>query len=216
MVSNKIPKRGPRRPYKLKARARRQEQVHKRITLAAVHLHKTVGPAKTTMNAIAELAGVRRATVYNHFPTELELIDACSSHWFMENPPPDHTAWLEISDPVHRTNRALLDMYQYYEVGQEMLGKVLRDAPLVPAMDEIRRQKWQPMLEGMVEIIVSGWKSGHNRVQISKQAMKALRASLMVALDFFTWQTLTESGLSTKEAARLASSWVESSVKDSL
>lgn len=218
-----------RRPYKLKARARRWEDVRRRITTAAVHLHETVGPARTTMNAIAKLAGVQRATVYNHFPTDLELIDACSSHWFAENPPPDQTDWLHIQDPAHQTRRALQDMYEYYDRSRDMLAKVLRDAAVVPAMDEIRRQKWLPLLAGIVDLLIARWSGsveqvtgshradtvdqGKNGKILGRTRVTELRASLTVALDFFTWQTLTESGLSSREAAALAAGWAESAGK---
>ncbi len=199
-MSNKNKKRGPRGPYTLKVRARRWEQAHERITLAALKLHETVGPAKTTMEEIAHLAGVQRATVYNHFPTELDLLDACSAHWFVENPPPDSSAWKSIEDPEKRSERALLEMYNYFGEGSQLLSRVLSDAPVVPAMDQIRRQKWQPMLEEIVSILTVGWPGN--------TAESAVTASLRVALDFFTWQSLSESGLSNEAAAKLAAAWI--------
>lgn len=213
-----------KRPYTLKARARRWEDVRRRITVAAVHLHESVGPARTTINAIAKRAGVQRATVYNHFPTELELIDACSSHWFTENPPPDQKVWLQIQDPGTRTRFALQEMYEYYDRGRDMLGKVLRDAAVVPAMDEIRRTKWVPHLEGIVDILVVGWSAPAKQTAKSHLSElvddnmsaadgrhtteKEIRACLRVVLDFFTWQTLAESGLTSVDAATLAARWV--------
>lgn len=224
MVSNKNADDARKRPYTLKARARRQEKVHLRITKAAVDLHRTVGPARTTVSEIAKRAGVQRATVYNHFPTDLELIDACSSHWVGENPPPDSTTWAEISDHGQRVETALAAMYEYYARGQDMLENVLRDAPLVPALDEINHRKWWPMVEGIVETLARGGgvsvrgepatgpsevgeevREG-NRAETGNEDL--LRASLRVALDFFTWQTLSRSGLSTEQAARLAAAWV--------
>jgi AcrR family transcriptional regulator len=181
------------------------------------------------MNAIAEHAGVQRATVYNHFPTEFDLIDACSTHWFTENPPPEPGNWLQIQDPVHRVRRALLDMYCYYAKGRKMLGKVLRDAAVVPAMDEIRRQKWLPLMEGIIDLLLEGWsrsidlpvaspgKDGEDRPKKrdNREGLprRELRSSLTVALDFFTWQTLAESGLSVSEAAKLATAWVEAAAQ---
>jgi hypothetical protein len=90
-------------------------------------------------------------------------------------------------------------MYGYYDRGQAMLENVLRDATLVPALKEVLHQKWVPMIEGIVEILAQGW--GSSELE--------LRASLTVALDFFTWKTLATSGLSNKQAARLATAWVE-------
>ena len=205
MVSNKNEDATRKRPYTLRARARRREEIHRRITLAAVHLHGTVGPARTTVSDIARHAGVRRATVYNHFPTDLELIGACSSHWFSEYPPPDPAPWAEIPYPGRRVEAALEAMYAYYDGGREMLENVLRDATLVPALEEILRQKWEPLLEVIVEILAVGWTSP----EVEKRTGGVeLRASLRVALDFFTWQTLAASGLTNERAARLAAVWV--------
>lgn len=219
MVFNKKDDGGRKRPYTLRARARRRDEVHRRITLAAVQLHGTVGPARTTVSDIADLAGVQRATVYNHFPTDLALIDACSSHWFSQNPPPDPSQWTEIPDPGRRAAAALTAMYEYYDSGREMLDKVLRDATLVPALEKILQQKWWPLLEGIVEILAEGWSSpwveGRSTAEdappppAERSGDVELRASLRVALDFFTWQTLSVSGLTNHDAARLAAVWVE-------
>jgi AcrR family transcriptional regulator len=51
------------RPYRLGRRAERQAQTRQRIVEAAVDLHATVGPATTSVSAIAERAGVQRLTV---------------------------------------------------------------------------------------------------------------------------------------------------------
>jgi AcrR family transcriptional regulator len=200
MVSNKNADTGRKRPYTLKARARRREEIHRRITMATVDLHRTVGPARTTVSEIAKRAGVRRATVYNHFPSDLELIDACSSHWVAENPPPDPAPWGEIRDPARRAEVALAAMYDYYDRGKDMLENVLRDEPLVPALAEINRRKWWPAIEQLVELLAGGWGGGPGDAE--------RRASLRVALDFFTWQTLARSGLSNERAARVAAGWV--------
>jgi AcrR family transcriptional regulator len=174
-----------------------------------VQLHGTVGPARTTVSEIAKIAGVRRATVYNHFPTDLDLLTACSSHWFAENPPPDPEPWAQIPDPARRAGTALGAMYRYYESGREMLENVLRDATLVPALEQILRLKWEPMLEGIVDILAEGWITTDADARPKRRAGDAeIRASIKVALNFFTWQTLAASGLSAESAARLASSWI--------
>lgn len=218
-MSNEIPKEAVRRSYRQRVRARRRDDVHHRITLAAVELHGSVGPARTTVSDIAKLAGVRRATVYNHFPTDLELIDSCSSHWFGENPPPNPEEWASIEDPAHRMRTALEAMYEYYDRGQDMLGKVLRDAPHVPALQEILRQKWWPLLEVMTDILVQGWhyRESESKIQTNStgensaaldNGLVEIRVSIKVALDFFTWHMLSTSGLSNENAARLAAAWI--------
>jgi AcrR family transcriptional regulator len=195
MPSNKRDKR--RRRYQLRERARRQERTRLRITEAAVQLHGTVGPAHTTISEVAKLAGVQRMTVYNHFATDADLFDACSSHWITRNPPPDAAAWKRIDDPLERTAVALGEMSAYYRRNEQMIGNVLRDAQLIPALGTVMDQKWWPAIEGMVEVLADGW-----RPEASAGALRF--ATLRLALDFCTWRSLTSSGLDDEGAAQLA------------
>lgn len=212
MVSNKNTGGSRKRSYTLRARARSKAEVRHRITLATVHLHGTVGPARTTVSEIAKIAGVRRATVYNHFPSDIELLDACSTHWFTENPPPDISPWAEIGDPRTRALVAFEAMYDYYYRGREMLGRVLRDASLVPALEDLLQQKWWPLIDAIIGILAEGWASPGEAGQMEQMSEARgeiqRRATLGVALEFGTWQKLAASRLSNEEAARLAVEWV--------
>ena len=120
-----------KRKYELKKRADDMAETHLRITEAAIDLHGSVGPARTTMSAVAKRAGVERRTLYRHFPTEVDLFEACSSHYFAANPWPELDDWRAISDPGQRLARALDELYAYYERTEPMLSNVLRDAELV-------------------------------------------------------------------------------------
>ena len=102
------------RKYEKKRRAELEAETRRRITEAAVELHGTVGPARTSISAIAERAGVRRSTVYRHFPDEAALFDACSSHWAAANPVPDMAAWASIDDPDERLRTTLDELYAFY------------------------------------------------------------------------------------------------------
>src|SRR6476660_8583516 len=100
-----------KRPYRMKRRAELEQSTRRRITESAVELHGTLGPAHTTMSAVAEHAGVRRSTLYRHFPDEAALFEACGAHWAAANPPPDLAAWARIGDPEQRLAAALLELY---------------------------------------------------------------------------------------------------------
>ena len=69
------------RPYTLRKRADAMAATRERITEAAMDLHGSVGPSRTTITAVAERAGVQRQTVYRHFATEEDLFAACSGHF---------------------------------------------------------------------------------------------------------------------------------------
>lgn len=189
------------RPYRKAERARQEQETRLRITEAAVELHRTVGPANTTMTELAELAGVSRATVYNHFPSEFELFMACSTHWATQNPFPDPSRWGAIEAPSERLVSALEELYRWYRLKEDMLGNVFRDTPVVPPLAEVMGQLWSTYEAAMVQTLASGWVAG-------KGEMEELEAMLRLVLDFNTWRVLTDAGLSHGRAAVLAARMV--------
>lgn len=186
----------PRRKYHKRRRAELEDETRLRITEAAVDLHGSVGPARTTISAVAARAGVQRATVYRHFPSEEALFGACSAHWLAQHPLPDLDGWAACEAGEERLRMALSAVYRWYETAEEMLEKTTRDAPLVPAM--------RPAMEGMgawlalaLETIVRG------RPERGARRRK-VEAAIGHALSFFTWRSLArEQGLSRSAAVEL-------------
>jgi AcrR family transcriptional regulator len=122
------------RVYRKRKRAEQELATRERITEAAVALHQTLGPARTTVKAIADLAGVQRATVYRHFPDEETLCGACTAHYSARHPAPDARAWAAIRAPDARLRRALTELYAWYGKTEAMLSKVVRDLDALPAV----------------------------------------------------------------------------------
>src|SRR5690348_3498438 len=102
------------RAYEKKRRAEREAETRQRIVEATVALHTSVGPARTTISAIAEKAGVQRHTVYSHFPREDVLFGACTSHWAELHPFPSAEPWTDAADPLERLALALRDVWAWY------------------------------------------------------------------------------------------------------
>src|SRR4051794_7398548 len=123
-----------KRPYRMTKRAELEEQTRTRITESAVALHQELGPARTSISAVAARAGVRRSTVYRHFPDEAALFDACSSHWRAANPPPDPRAWAAIEDPAGRGTAAVAQPYAVFAPPGPMVTSLLRGEPPVPPL----------------------------------------------------------------------------------
>jgi AcrR family transcriptional regulator len=191
-----------KRPYRMKRRAELEERTRLRITESAVALHEELGPAHTSISAIAERAGVRRSTVYRHFPDEETLFDACSSHWRAENPPPDPGAWSSIEDPEERTRTALGAMYAFYRRTEPMYVSLLRDEPLVPVVAR-RLRDFYDYLRVVGDDLAAG------RGLRGRRARYA-RAALGHALAFPTWRSLTQQqGLRDDDAVELMSRLVE-------
>ena len=187
-----------KRKYEKKARAEAEAQTRQRITESAVELHGTLGPAQTTMSAVAERAGVRRSTLYRHFPDERTLFGACSAHWGERNPPPDINRWAEIEGPDERLATALAELYAYYRRTEGMFDKLLRDEATVEVVHELMGG-YRALLDQAVEILIKGRGLRGN-------AAKRTRAAIGHALAFRTWQDLTGAqGLDDQAAAALMS-----------
>ncbi len=167
-------------------------RTRQRITEAAVELHGTIGPAATTMSAVADRAGITRATLYRHFPNEEALFAACSGEWLAAHPPPDATAWTSIADPRSRVHAALGGMYDYYRATEAMMANLLRDAASMPA-SIVRDLASYP--DAIVAILDAGWERS--------SSARLRRAAMRHAILFETWRSLAQAGLSDAEAASL-------------
>jgi AcrR family transcriptional regulator len=185
------------RKYEQRRRAEQQEETRQRIVEAAVHLHGTVGPANTSMSAVAERAGVQRNTLYRHFPDERSLLHACSAHYAEAFPPPRTDGWDEIADPVERTRHGLRVLYAYWEATEEMTTRVLRDLELNPTVREVNELHWGQPLAAVRQSLLDAWPG---------RATKRLAASVDLAMSFRTWQSLVRgSALTSRAAADLMS-----------
>jgi AcrR family transcriptional regulator len=185
-----------KRPYRKQLRAEREQATRLRITESAAELHGTLGPSLTSMSAIAERAGVRRSTLYRHFPDEAAVFAACSAHYMSGHPLPDSGRWAEIEDPDERLRFALNELYRYYESTAPMMSNLLRDAGTVPIVDEL--------LGG----VRASLRSAQETLIMGRRARGAARGRIVAAtghaLAFSTWRSLVgEQGLDNAQAAEL-------------
>ena len=182
----------------MKARAEALEATRRRITESAVALHGSLGPSRTSMSAVAEHAGVRRSTLYRHFPDEDALFDACSAHWAAQNPPPDPGPWAAIEDPAQRLAAALGELYPWYRGARLMIENLLRDVE----MPVVQRNlvPFQAYLDAVRAMLLTG----------RGRTTKTTRAAVGHAMSFTTWRSLAcEQGLSDAAAAKLMCGFVD-------
>jgi len=185
-----------KRPYRMKRRAELEAETRLRITESAMALHGTLGPARTSISAIAEHAGVRRSTVYRHFPDEEALFAACSAHWRAAHPPPDTAAWSDIADPDERLHAALTALYGHYRETQGMRANILRDEEVLPIITGLL-QGYRTHLATTADGLMRGR-------GLRGRAAARTRAAIGHALAFGTWQSLAGvQGLADGEAVEL-------------
>ena len=184
------------RKYTQKRRAQQQSETRQRIVEAVYALHGEIGPARTTITAIAERAGVERLTVYRHFADEGEIFAACNTHFLDEAPPPHPAAWAGVTEPAARLRAALLTFYSYYRRTEAMLGKALRDSEGLPALAAVL-DPWNRFVETVGDELQAAWAPGDD-------TRPRLTAAIGHALRFDTWRSLARlEGLDDAAAADL-------------
>ena len=183
------------RTYTKKRRAEQESGTRQRIVEAVYALHGEIGPARTTIKAIAERAGVERLTVYRHFADEGEIFAACGAHFQAVIPPPDPAAWADVSDPEARLRAALVAFYDYYRRAEPNLAKAQRDAAELPALAAVLAP-FDRLVDEVREDLRSRWPSEGGGARLAAAIGHALR------LD--TWRSLAHGeGLDDAGAAEL-------------
>jgi len=181
-----------RRVYRKTKRADHEMETAARIVDATETLHGTLGPARTTVSAIAETAGVTRATVYRHFPDDESLFFACSNQWMARQRLPDPEAWCRHTNPTLRLRAGLADIYRYYRDGGQMIALIHRDVEVVPPPVVARRRAAE---RRWLDALLQPWPGRHN---------STVRAAVSHAAAFTTWQSLCPTqGLSNRAAVNL-------------
>lgn len=185
-----------KRPYRKQRRAELEQATRRRITESAAELHGTLGPSRTSISAVAAHAGVRRSTLYRHFPDEAALFTACTAHWMASNPLPDLARWAAIDDPDARLRVALQELYDHYRRTERMMDNILRDEEVVPIVKQ--------MFSGFRDYIDAAHATLMAGRRARGRARRRLHAAVGHALAFGTWRSLTrEQHLDDAQAADL-------------
>lgn len=176
------------RTYTLKRRAEQQAVTRQRIVEAAVELHGSLGPARTTFSMVAERAGVQRHTLYAHFPDERSLLLACSGLVVERDPLPEAEPWRTIGDMRERLRVGLRAIYGWYERNAELAACVLRDADHHAPTREVAELQLGPPMAAFREVLGADLDTRQG-------------ALLQLALSYFTWRTLARESRLDPDAA---------------
>ena len=176
---------------------RRRDQLDamsRRIAEAAFELHGTVGPAQTSISAVADRAGVQRHTVYHHFPDMTSLMRACTEHGMQVTRTPEAAPWRAIEDPDARLRQGLGELYAYYRANAQLLGNIVRDLPLMG--DVGGSEAFAERMGQLFGALADGWPG-----RAGKQRLRMV--TIGHAMAYETWRSLTTAGASDAEAVGL-------------
>jgi AcrR family transcriptional regulator len=187
------------RAYRLGRRGEAAEETRRRVVQATFDLHAEQGIAETTMAQIAERAGVSVGTVYHHFPTYADAIEACGAFASATVPAPTEEIFEGAQTRRERIARLAHALFDYYR-RLPALASVRRDRHLADALgrfadEEVRARRALSARAAEVNV-------------------KDKRAAFVAALvDFDACQALMREGFSVREAAEkiadAANAWLD-------
>ncbi|MBL8770602.1 MAG: TetR/AcrR family transcriptional regulator [Phenylobacterium sp.] len=185
------------RPYRQSRRGESAEETRRRIVEATRALHGEQGIAATSMKQIAARAGVSVGSVYHHFPTYDDAVNACGAHTFAENPIPTAALFDGATGRAERVRRLATAFFRLF-AGVRAFGSVLAD------------QERVPVLKPYVELERSV------RLDLSRLAVggdETAATTLAGLIDHGTLDAFTRLGFSPDAAAErvseLANAWLE-------
>jgi AcrR family transcriptional regulator len=189
-----------KRRYTQKRRAEQQQATRQQIVEAAMTLHEELGPAHTTIKAVAERAGVQRLTVYRHFPDDTSLFEACTSHWLALHPPPALSSWDGIDDAAARSQKALQAFGRYYRDTENMWRASYRDVDAVDALKGPMAE-FESYLDSVRDDLLHAWRP-------ARKVRRRYAVTLRHCLRFSTWESLNGEGLDDRHIADLGVRWL--------
>ena len=172
--------------------------MRERIVRACFDLHGERGTVATTMKQIAERAGVSVGSVYHHFPTYNDAINACGTYAFSLAPAPSPALFEGVETVAERVRRLAKATFAVFE---EIPGY----AHVAAEVDRV------PALRPFVDSEMAG------RLALSALAIGRPQASeeartLAAMLDVGVYKALKEmgfgAGAAAERAADLANAWL--------
>ena len=176
-------KRKPR-AYRLGRRAETAAETRRRIVEATFALHSERGIADTSMTDIAGRAGVSVGTVYHHFASYTDAIDACSAYASEHVPLPEASLFEGAASRRERVARLARALVDYYE--------------RVPALVSVRRDRhFARTLDAFAK-----HEAAHRRRLAALAAGRESASPLVAALaDIDVYRALRREGFGQAEAA---------------
>ncbi|TML44347.1 MAG: TetR/AcrR family transcriptional regulator [Actinobacteria bacterium] len=181
--------------YRSRTRSRRSDATRARITSAVRDLLSEGAFHEATMEQVAERAGISRATLYQHFGSRLDLVDAiCET--FGENPALRELRDLVVNpDPEVALDQTIANTIRFWATEDSVLSQIYGVAAIDPAAQSlIDRQRGDR--RGELARLVRNL-SGAGRLGPSTQRALAL---LLVLTSYETFRELSGAGLSARQA----------------
>jgi AcrR family transcriptional regulator len=189
-----------KRAYNQSKRGDAADATRRKIVEATFALHAEQGIAATTMKQIAARAGVSVGSVYHHFPTYDDAIQACGGLVLEKAPPLDASIFADAKTAAARV--AMLVSAQFAQYAR------------LPILEVARADRHtSPMLEAFLA------EEARHRKELAAEALAPLgapagaTAMLAALVDIGVWRALTDVGFDTAGSADLITNLVCASLE---
>lgn len=172
----------------MNARAETARDTRDRILGATMALHGERGVIAVSHKDIAERADVSVGTVYHHFPTRGELVQACGARSAEELAPPENA--IDPKAPLAARIAALTDALVALALRAPWIEKIRTECVAEPAIT-LGLEQWQKPLDALI------------RRALGPRLVRRHNAVAVVAaiIDVSVVNRLSERGLSRREIA---------------
>jgi AcrR family transcriptional regulator len=184
------------RAYRTRRRSKRSEETRQKIMAAVRELLEEGTFHEATVDEVAERAGIARATLYQHFRSRLDLVDAiCDT--FDANPALlTIREVVELPDPDAALAETIANTIRFWCSEDAILAQLYGVVAIDPAARDLvdrqradRRSEMQRLIRNL---------QGAGRLQTGLNPRSAL-ALLMMLTSYESFRELRQAGLSERE-----------------
>ena len=187
------------RAYRARSRAARPTQTRERIVAAVLDLLREGAFHESTMEEVAERAGVSRATLYQHFRSRLELVDSICDRLEVNPALVEIRKVVEFEDGGEALAELIRNSMLFWDSEDAVLRELYGVAAIDPAaQDFVDRQRADRRSE--VERLARRLRSS-KRLKPGVAERRAL-ALMMMLTSYETYRELRQAGLSVKDLTR--------------
>jgi AcrR family transcriptional regulator len=189
----------PARSYRGQRRTERSDATRRKITAAVAELMTEGTFHESTVEQVADRAGVARATLYQHFRSRLDLVDAICER-FDENP-----ALLTIRqtvadpDPDAALAATIANAVRFWSTEDRILGQIYGVVAIDPAAQDLVERQRSDRRGEMTKLARNLHHRGWLRAGIGERRALPL---LMVLTSYETFCELRLAGASETEIIR--------------
>ena len=190
----------PARPYRSRTRPSRSEKTRAHITATVRELLAEGTFHESTMEEVADRAGIARATLYQHFRSRLELVDAiCEA--FAENPALlELRGIMELPDADAALAGTMANTVRFWSSEDAVLRQLYGVAAVDQAAQDLVDRQRADRRQELERLVRNLHRSG--RLRAGTTELRALTL-LLVLTSYDTFRELKEAGLSERQATTL-------------